>query len=302
MKPKLTIFTPTYNRAHTLHLGYEALLRQTCTDFVWLIVDDGSTDQTRELVTGWMQEKKVSIRYHYQENQGVHVAHNTAYRLMDTELWVNVDSDDQLTDDAVEQIIACWEKADQAKLAGIIGLNQTYQGKITESRLPEDRPYTTLTDFYYRLGGKGDKTLVYRTDLVKRYPPFPVFEGEKFFPLSHLYYQIDQDYSLWILNRPLKKIEYHSDGLSANIYLQYWNNPRGFAYYRIQEMKVAPTFKRLATVCVHYVASCIRSRDKRWLSNSPCKGLTCLCAPFGALLYLFIRHKVKNNRKYQVKY
>ena len=144
--------------------------------------------------------------------------------------------------------------------------------------------------------------ILQKDDKTVKYPPFPVFEGEKFFPLSHLYYQIDQDYSLWILNRPLKKIEYHSDGLSANIYLQYWNNPRGFAYYRIQEMKVAPTFKRLATVCVHYVASCIRSRDKRWLSNSPCKGLTCLCAPLGALLYLFIRYKVKNNRKYQVKY
>ena len=71
MAKTLTIFTPAYNRAYTLHLGYEALLRQTCKDFVWLIIDDGSTDNTRDLVEGWMAEGKIDIRYHYQENQGM---------------------------------------------------------------------------------------------------------------------------------------------------------------------------------------------------------------------------------------
>ena len=84
-KKTLTIFTPTYNRAYTLHLGYEALSRQTCKDFIWLIVDDGSTDDTLEWVEKWIAERKIDIRYHYQENQGMHAAHNTAYRLIDTE-------------------------------------------------------------------------------------------------------------------------------------------------------------------------------------------------------------------------
>ena len=101
----LTIFTPAYNRAHTLGRTYESLLRQTCSDFEWLIVDDGSKDSTKELVEGWMQEGKISIQYIYQQNQGMHGAHNTAYRNIDTELNTCIDSDDYMPDDAVETIV-----------------------------------------------------------------------------------------------------------------------------------------------------------------------------------------------------
>ena len=80
----LTVFTPAYNRAHTIGRTYESLCRQTCKDFCWLIVDDGSTDGTQQLVEGWMAENKIPIRYIYQENQGMHGAHNTAYRNIDT--------------------------------------------------------------------------------------------------------------------------------------------------------------------------------------------------------------------------
>ena len=302
MKPILTVFTPTYNRAHTLHLGYEALLRQTCQDFIWLIVDDGSTDQTQELVNEWIAENKVSIQYHYQPNQGVHVAFNTAFHLINTELFVNVDSDDQLTDNAIEKIVDCWKHKGSKELAGIIGLNQTFQGKITETKLPNDRYSITLTEFYYRCRGKGDKTLVYRTDLIKNYPSYPVFKEEKFFPLSYLYYMIDQKYGMAILNIPLKKIAYHPDGLSTNIYQLYWNNSKGFAFYRIHEMKIAPTIKRRFIVCVHYVSSCIRNRDRQWLTKSPYKILTLLATPLGIALYFQIRRHIKNNLKYQVKY
>lgn len=94
----LTIFTPAYNRAHTLGRTYASLLRQTCDDFEWLIVDDGSKDSTQSLVEGWIQEGKISIRYIYQENQGMHGAHNTAYRNIYTELNTCIDSDDYMPD------------------------------------------------------------------------------------------------------------------------------------------------------------------------------------------------------------
>ena len=110
MIPTLTIFTPTYNRAYTLHLCYESLKRQTSKDFVWLIVDDGSTDNTKEVVENWISENEVSIRYHYQDNQGMHGAHNTAYELIDTELNVCIDSDDYMPDDAVEKIVLFWNR------------------------------------------------------------------------------------------------------------------------------------------------------------------------------------------------
>ena len=96
----LTVFTPTFNRAYCLHLCYESLLRQTCTDFEWLVVDDGSTDNTRALVNGWIQDGKISVRYIYKENGGMHTGYNTAYDNIDTELAVCIDSDDYMPDDA----------------------------------------------------------------------------------------------------------------------------------------------------------------------------------------------------------
>ena len=101
----LTIFTPAYNRAHTIGRTYESLCRQTCKDFEWLILDDGSQDNTRQLVESWIAEDKIPIRYIYQQNQGMHGAHNTAYRNITTELNTCIDSDDYMPDDAVEKII-----------------------------------------------------------------------------------------------------------------------------------------------------------------------------------------------------
>ncbi len=154
MAKTLTIFTPAYNRAYTLHLGYEALLRQTCQDFEWLIIDDGSTDNTRELVAGWIKENKIPIRYHYQENQGMHGAHNTAYRLITTELNTCIDSDDYMPDDAVEKIVTFWKKHGSNEVAGIIGLDADFQGNIIGTTFSEKQ--TTLGKFYAQ-GEKGIK-------------------------------------------------------------------------------------------------------------------------------------------------
>ena len=155
-KKTLTIFTPTYNRAYTLHLGYEALSRQTCKDFIWLIVDDGSTDDTLEWVEKWIAERKIDIRYHYQENQGMHAAHNTAYRLIDTELNTCVDSDDYMPDDAVEKIITFWNAHGSKEVAGIIGLDADFQGNLIGTPFPYECRRTTLGGFYAQ-GGRGDK-------------------------------------------------------------------------------------------------------------------------------------------------
>ena len=130
MKPTLTIFTPTFNRAYTLHKCYESLTRQTSNDFEWLIIDDGSTDNTKELVESWINENKVRIHYFYQENQGMHGAHNTAYEQIDTELNVCIDSDDYMPDDAVEKIVSFWKKFGSNKYAGLVGLDATQDGKI----------------------------------------------------------------------------------------------------------------------------------------------------------------------------
>lgn len=246
----LTIFTPAYNRAHTLSRTYESLLRQTCDDFEWLIVDDGSKDSTKALVEGWIQEGKISIWYIHQQNQGMHGAHNTAYRNIHTELNTCIDSDDYMPDNAVETIINFWKAHGSDKYAGIIGLDCTENGNIIGTSFPEGMTETTLNAFYAK-GGKGDKKLVYRTDVIKQYPEYPIFEGEKYVSLGYKYLLIDQDYPLLTLNKPLVVVEYQQDGSSMNMYRQYWNNPKGFAFIRKVDMKLCGSLKRKFESCIH---------------------------------------------------
>ena len=291
MAKTLTIFTPAYNLAYTLHLGYEALLRQTCQDFEWLIIDDGSTDNTRELVSGWIKENKIPIRYHYQENQGMHGAHNTAYRLITTELNTCIDSDDYMPDNAVEKIVTFWKKYGSNQVAGIIGLDADFQGNIIGTTFAEKQ--TTLGNFY-ALGGKGDKKMIYRTEIINKYPEYPLFKGEKYVSLGYKYELIDQDYPLLTLNEVLVKVEYRPDGSSMNMFRQYIKNPQGFAFIRKSSMQLAPTAKRRFMEAIHYVSSSLILKNKRFLQESPKKLLTLCAIPFGIALYLFIRFKTRN--------
>ena len=292
----LTIFTPAYNRAHTIGRTYASLCRQTCKDFEWLIIDDGSTDNIRNLVEGWMAEEKIPIRYIYQENQGMHGAHNAAYANIDTELNTCIDSDDWMPDDAVEKIVFFWRKHGSDKVAGIIGLDVVEDGRLIGSPFPEGMSHTTLTDFY-RNGGKGDKKLVYRTDVVRNYPPYPIFEGEKYVGLSYLYMLIDQDYELLTINEPLVIVDYQQDGSSYNMFRQYWNNPQGFSFFRLQCMPYAKGFKEKVRTCIHYVSTSIMLKDTDFLKKTPLKMYTILAIAPGVLLYLYIKHNVAKGKK-----
>lgn len=296
----LTIFTPTYNRAHTLVRTYQSLCQQTCKNFEWLIIDDGSTDNTKEIVEQWIAEADFTIRYIHQENQGMHGAHNTAYKNIRTELNTCIDSDDYMPNDAVELIVTFWKNHKSEKYAGFVGLDCREDGSIIGTEFPQDLQETTLMG-YYASGGKGDKKLVYRTEVINQYPEYPLFKGERYVGLAYKYMLIDQDYKLLTLNKPLVVVEYQPDGSSNSMYCQYWNNPRGFAFYRKTEMVVSPTFKRRVLSCIHYVSSCIICKDKKIIKNSPKKLLAILSILPGVLLYFIIRHKVKTGTNSVVK-
>lgn len=296
MEKTLTVFTPAYNRAHTLGRTYESLCRQTSSDFEWLVIDDGSTDDTADLVAGWIAEGRISVRYIRQENQGMHGAHNSAYRNIHTELNVCIDSDDWMPDDAVETIIGFWRRHGSPAYAGLVGLDRTDDGRIIGNGFPEGMTETTLQG-YYAAGGRGDKKLVYRTDVITKYPEYPLFEGERYVGLAYKYMLIDLDYKLLTLNRPLVVVEYQPDGSSYNMYKQYWNNPRGFAFFRKTEMVCAPTLSRRFISCIHYVADSVIARNRRFLSESPRKLMTLLAIPFGVIWYFRIRSKVRSNAK-----
>lgn len=295
----LTVFTPAYNRAHTIGRTYESLCRQTCKDFEWLVIDDGSSDNTKELVEGWIKENIIPIRYIYQQNQGMHGAHNTAYANITTELNTCIDSDDFMPDDAVENIVYFWKQNGSDKYAGIIGLDQVESGEIIGTEFPNDMVETTLQDFYLK-GGKGDKKLVYRTDVITKYPPYPLFVGERYVGLAYKYMLIDQDYTLLTLNKPLVTVEYQADGSSYNMFKQYWRNPKGFAFYRKAEMVTTKSLKRKLMVCIHYVSSSIISKNWKFIQESPKKLLTILAIPAGILLYYKIKRSVKNDTKMNI--
>jgi glycosyltransferase involved in cell wall biosynthesis len=295
MKPLLTVFTPTYNRAYTLHYCYESLKRQTCKGFLWLIIDDGSTDNTNELVNSWIKENEIPIQYHYQENQGMHGAHNAAYERIETELNVCIDSDDFMADDAVEKITEFWRKEGNEKYAGIVGLDISQNNEIIGTRLPEQLKHSTLTDLYALHQVKGDKKLVYRTEIVRKYPPYPIFPGEKYCPLSYKYILIDQEYPLLIMNEVLCIVEYMQDGSSLNIIKQYKKNPQGFSFFRKVAMFYAPSWKGRFREAIHYVSSSIIIRNFNFFKESPRKGITLLAIPFGFFLYLYIQNTNKTS-------
>jgi glycosyltransferase involved in cell wall biosynthesis len=287
--PMLTVFTPAYNRAYTLHLCYESLKRQTCKNFVWLIVDDGSSDGTGALVEGWISEGLVPIRYHYQENQGMHGAHNTAYELIDTELNVCIDSDDYITDEAVEIITTFWSQHGSKRYAGIVGLDAAPNGKLIGTMMPRSLKEATHADLYGKHRVKGDKKLVYRSDLTRSTPPYPVFPGEKYCPLSYKYLLIDQECPLLIVNAVLCIVEYMPDGSSMNIINQYRKNPRGFSFFRKAAMVYAPSYKDRLREAIHYVSSSLMVRNRRFLLDSPRKWTTFIAIPFGIALYFYIQ-------------
>lgn len=290
----LTVFTPAYNRAHTLPRTYESLKKQSCYDFIWLIVDDGSTDNTKRLVEQWQQEeKKFKIEYIYKQNGGMHTAHNVAYENIRTELNTCIDSDDMLAEDAVERIRVAWAKVRDKGYAGLIGLDADMNtGKIIGKDFPEGLSETTLCG-YYASGGTGDKKLVYRTDVINSVPEYPVFEGEKYVSLAYKYRLIDQKYKLFVMNEILCEVEYQIDGSSMNMYRQYVNNPKGFAFWRKVCMNYPESSKRIFMDCVHYVSSCMLDKNIHFISESPKKVLTIAAIPFGAALTIWIKYKTK---------
>jgi hypothetical protein len=198
-----------------------------------------------------------------------------------------------MPDDAVEKILSFWKANGADKVAGIIGLDADFDGNIIGTSFPVEMTRTTLGGFYAN-GGKGDKKMVYRTDVIKKYPEYPIFEGEKYVSLGYKYQLIDQDYELLTLNEVLVNVEYRPDGSSMNMYRQYIRNPRGFAFIRKTSMLLAPTFKRRFIESIHYVADSLLAKNTHFLCESPRKLMTLCAIPFGFVWYGVIRYKTRH--------
>ncbi len=297
MKPILTIFTPAYNRGYTIHKCYESLKRQTDKNFKWLVIDDGSTDNTKDLIMKWKEEADFEITYIYKKNGGMHTAHNTAYENIDTELNVCIDSDDYLTDDAVEIIVNEWQQVRSDKLAGIGALDIFESGEVIGIKFPNDLKQAKYFDIYNKHGVYGDKKFVYRTDLIKKFP-YPEYEGEKYVGLDYKYKKLDENYELALVNKSICVVEYMEDGSSMNMLNQYRKNPKGWCFFRLENLKIEKSsLKYKFKECIHYVSSSIMSKNKDFISKSPQKLLTIISIPFGLALYSYIMLKTKEIKR-----
>ncbi|MCD8130660.1 MAG: glycosyltransferase family 2 protein [Lachnospiraceae bacterium] len=295
----LTIFTPAYNRAKLLTRCYESLKRQTNKSFIWMIIDDGSVDDTRELAEGWAEtEKDFQIEYYHKKNEGKYTAYNEAIARIQTELSVCIDSDDYMPDDAVEKILSFWEKNGSEEYAGIVGLDYYADGSgiVGGDPLP-DQKSVNLIDL---LVGKypinnGDRTDVVRTELYKRFAPMKVFPGEKYFETHYLHLQISRDYDFLVLNENLRFVEYQPGGLSSDVFKLYRNSPNSFAETRKLYLSFPGTsFKFRFRHSIHLVSSCILAgKFSKVLKESPCPVITFAAIPFGAVLTLYILYKTK---------
>ena len=293
MKKALTIFTPTFNRAYCLGNGYEALCRQTSKDFVWIIVDDGSTDNTRELVEKWKKEcKEFEIQYIYKENGGLYTGYNVAIALANTELCVCVDSDDYLTDDAVEKILNKWNREGSDKYAGIVGLDCTKEGEVLGDLFPAQKSINLIDVLFKKYTFKNaDRKNVVRTELYKKYAPMEEIPGEKDFNPHYLHIKISQEYDFLVLNEKLCVVEYQAGGMSDTIIKQYLRSPKSFRKMRLLDMSLEGIpLIHLFKTNIHYVSSCLLSREP-CISVSPHKMVTLLMWPFGVLLTMYIKLK-----------
>ena len=160
----LTVFTPTYNRRERLKKVYESLCCQTCKDFIWLIVDDGSTDDTSQLIKQWIFENRLKINYIYEENRGKAFAHNTAVQACETEAFTCLDSDDYLVEDAVERILIKWNLiVSQERIAGMISPRRMNSTNLYSNQIPE---FGTIQDLYDRHGFHGETLIVFKTKIL----------------------------------------------------------------------------------------------------------------------------------------
>lgn len=287
----LTIITTTYNRSCFLDKLYNSLLSQKCKDFIWLVIDDGSTDDTESKVLGWQENREIEIEYFYKKNGGMHTARNLGYDLVHTELNTIIDSDDWVAPDAIQNIIDFWSANKAEQFAGMITLNRDPDGRVIGTDLPKNLKSCSYKDFWKKYHMQGDKKLVYRSELTKQFS-YPEYEGEKFYPAATKFYLIDKSYDMLIANITTCIVNYNDNSMTRNKYAQYKTCAHSFMDYRKVMIDIDLGIKENSKNMVHYIMEMNFARekpDKEMLK----KPLFYLCYLPGKIAYLYISRTSK---------
>jgi len=295
----ITVFTPTYNRREFLERVYKSLKKQSENDFLWMVVDDGSTDNTREYISSLIRDKqRFRIEYYYKENGGLHTAYNVAIEHLNTKLCMCCDSDDWLPDDCIEKIKRVWNQESNNKCAGIVGLDYDSFGNVIGKKLP-DKEYFDLNELLIQGKLIGDKKLVVRSELYKQISPMKTQNGEKHFNPNYYNIVISEKYVWRALNENLCYVEYQIEGMTHNIYKQYVASPNSFI--ELRKLYLGLNKATLLFKCrhiIHYDAECLLAHRKEDIfgNSSPDRLLSILLYPVGVLYYTYVLRKAQSIR------
>lgn len=267
----ITIFTPTYNRAYILTKLYDSLVAQEQKNFEWLIIDDGSTDNTEDLVQKFQNENKINIRYVKQKNSGKYKAINKALDLAYGELFMIVDSDDYLTSNAIVLIKKYYEQIkNDNNFIGVVGLrgknstepHTSYYNEKKQKNKYYDLEFidSTFIDYRYKYKISGDRAEVCITEKMKKYK-FPEINNEKFMNEGYIWNRIANDgLKFRYFNDIIYVTKYLSDGLSQNMKNIKLNSPENAAienneYIRLKKLplkvriKACANYYRYSIIC-----------------------------------------------------
>ena len=281
----ITIFTPTYNRADKLHRVYDSLTKQNCYDFEWLIIDDGSSDNTENVVQLFLDEKRFLVRYFKQQNGGKHRAYNRALELARGEYFFCLDSDDWLTEWAVEEIISFVNKERENF---IFAYKENENNVCLSNNFPKDIEKIGLFDLNNTYHCNGEFTIIFRTDFARRFP-FPVFEGENFITEAVVYDRLALEESVALLPKVITICEYQEEGLSNNLNHIMKKNPAGYCLYFMQRIDLQTTMIQRIVMAGKYQCFCRFSGKQRseYTGNHPVT--VTMAKPLGLLFLLYYK-------------
>ena len=296
---RITILTPTYNRAEHLPKLYQSLVEQSEKDFDWLVVDDGSTDNTETLVADYIHQAKIPVRYIRQENGGKHRALNTGIAQIATELTFIVDSDDYLPENAIRIIMdyhnkyykdyqeSVGETEKQGLLCGYSFLRCHADGRVNTAYFPENEMIGTYRDVRINGNIAGDKAEVYYTEILKRFP-FPTFEGEKFLAEDVVWMQMSGPYQMVHINENVYTCDYLEGGLTRTGHRMKIYSPRGMmlrSRIYLKDPKVCFKIKLKMMLLYQVYGRFAKERMRSLSEDGGNRGLFVACFLPAALLY-----------------
>lgn len=262
---KISILTPAYNRGEKLNKLYTSLLvnNNSNVDIEWLVMDDGSTDKTKYIVTNFIKQNIINIKYYYQENQGKMAALNNLVRYATGDVIIECDSDDYFTVGAFDTI-AKYEDKLKDGIYALVFLKYDQDGNNMGNNFPENLHRSDMFSLYFRENVTGEKALVFNSYIRKQFE-YKLEADEKFVTESRMYHQMDLEYDVICINEPIMICEYQKDGYSKNIQKVFKENPLGYyEYFReILEMDLAGvTLNKRLYIYKHYVLfSILAERD-----------------------------------------